>query len=195
MKTRYSAYLVAFFMVFSLLSLGTEGKANEFSSGQVKKMSTFLSNFTELGFYSFTAKDILNEKNPGDMIRFGIWHNYINNFKSRIRNHGNQLSIDGKFVKESVKKYFNYNMKRLVSSGRFKFDGKKYIFDGADGEAIYYAQVTSAKSIAQGVIEMKGYLYNIEDKSDRNGTFVALAKPYKYNGKNTWSIVSMRHFN
>ncbi len=195
MKKRYSACIMAFFLTVCLLSLGTTVQAKEFSNAQMKKMSVFLSNFTELYFYNFSAKEILNEKNPADMIRFGIWHNYINNYKSRIKPAGNKLSIDGKFVKESVKKYFNYNIKNLKSVGRFTYDGKKYTFDGADGEAIYYAKVTSAKTIADGVIEMKGYLYNADDESDRNGTFTALAKPYTYGGKNTWSIISMKHVN
>ncbi len=188
MKHRSIAYALAIFMIFSTVSL-----SHAFSQSTMKRMGIFLSNFTEQGMYNFNAKDVLNENNPRQMIRFGIWHNYINNFKSKIRQSGNKLSIDGKFVKETIKKYFNYNIKRLVSVGRFHYDGRKFTFDGADGEATYYCRVTSAKKIANGVIEMKGYLYNVDDHSDRNGTFVALAKPYKYGGKNTWSIISLKH--
>ncbi len=195
MKTCFSKYFLVAFMTFSLISLGTSAQANNFSSKEMKRMSTFLSNFTELYMYNFTAKEVLDERNPGEMIRFGIWHNYINNYKSRIKPAGDKLSIDAKFVRESINKYFNYNIKKFSSSGRFTFDGRKYIFDGADGEAVYYAKVTKAQTIANGVIRMEGYLYNVDDNSDRNGTFTALAKPYTYNGKKTWSIISFERRN
>ena len=58
-----------------------------------KKLSTFLSNFTELSYYSFDTfeagpEDMLHlgaPQNVGELIHFGIWHNYVNNFKSRIK--------------------------------------------------------------------------------------------------------------
>ena len=82
-----------------------------FSQPQLKLMSTFLSNFTELGFMNFDVQtggddDLLHLGDPSnpDLIRFGIWHNYLNNYENRIRpcpvkdcEHGS-LVIDAKFV-------------------------------------------------------------------------------------------------
>ncbi|MBO4334403.1 MAG: hypothetical protein J5846_01020 [Desulfovibrio sp.] len=182
--------------------------AADFSQAQLKLMSTFLSNFTELGFMDFDVKkdgndDLLHlgddPSNP-DLIRFGIWHNYINNAKSRIKpcpikgcEHGS-LVIDAKFVAESVKKYFDIDLKhRSVdqSDPPYIFDGKLYHFEGADGEAVYYAEVKQATQ-ENGLVRMTGDIYNAEDKTDRPSTFVATAKPYKWNGKDTWAILSMK---
>jgi hypothetical protein len=174
----------------------------DFSAADMKKMSTFLSNFTELGFMDFDAKEITNEEDPADMVRFGIWHNYVNYYKSRIsrskdkNDQWGSLVIDGKYVKESVKKYFGYDMKKLPSVTEsdppYYYDGKLYHFEGADGEAVYYARVDSASKNSSGQIVMTGELYNAEDKDDKPGKFEAFAKPYKYGGKDTWAIVSIR---
>ncbi|MBR3664310.1 MAG: hypothetical protein IKN64_06610 [Desulfovibrio sp.] len=183
-------------------------QAAGFSQAQLKLMSTFVSNFTELGFMNFDTKkegtdDVLHlgsdPSNP-DLIRFGIMHNYVNNYKSRIKpcptkgcKHGS-LVIDGKYVVESVKKYFDINLKNASveqSDPPYHFDGKLYHFEGADGEAVYYAEVKQATQEG-GVIRMSGDIYNAEDKNDRPSTFVATAKPYKWNGKNTWAILSLQ---
>ena len=39
---------------------------------------------------------------------------------------------------------------------------------------------------------MTGDIYNADDKTDRPWTFEAFAKPYKWKGKDTWSILSLR---
>ncbi|MBE6440817.1 MAG: hypothetical protein E7022_00575 [Desulfovibrio desulfuricans] len=183
-------------------------QAAGFSPAQLKQMSTFLSNFTELGFRDFDVKkdgsdDMLHlggdPSNP-DLIRFGIWHNYINNYKSRIKKCSSKdckygsLVIDGKYVAESVKKYFDINLKNASveqSDPPYHFDGKLYHFEGADGEAVYYAEVKQATQEG-GLVRMTGDLYNVEDKNDRPCTFVATAKPCKWNGKDSWAILSMK---
>ena len=175
---------------------------------ELKLMSTFLSNFTELGFYDFDVKksgddDVLHlggDPSAPDLIRFGIRHNYVNNFKTRIKKcskknceHGS-LTIDAKFVAEAVKKYFDIDLKhRSVdqSDPPYHFDGKLYHFEGAAGEAVYYAQVKEATKEGN-VVRMTGDIYNAEDEDDRPYTFEATAKPYKWGGKNTWAILSMR---
>ncbi len=181
--------------------------AKGFTAQQLKLMSTFLSNFTEIGLYDFDIRkdgddDALHLGDPSnnDLIRFGIWHNYINNFKSRIKKcpekncEYGSLVIEGKFVAESVKKYFDINLKNHSvedSDPPYHFDGKLYHFEGADGEAVYYAEVKKAERKGN-VVVMTGDLYNAEDKEDRPYNFKATAKPYKWKGKNTWAIISMR---
>lgn len=186
----------------------TIAQAADFSKAKLKLMSTFLSNFTELGFMDFDVKkdgndDVLHlggdASNP-DLIRFGIWHNYINNHKSRIKpcpvkdcTHGS-LVIDAKFVADSVKKYFVINLKHKSvdhTDPPYYFDGKLYHFEGADGEAVYYAEVKQATQ-EDDVVRMTGDIYNAEDKNDRPSTFEATAKPYKWNGKDTWTILSLK---
>jgi len=79
---------------------------------QIKAMSLFLSNFTELGFMEASSEEMAKPENYPDLVRFGIGHNYINNFKSRIernnaksQEHGD-VRIKAHWVEESVLKYF-----------------------------------------------------------------------------------------
>ncbi|MBO4369347.1 MAG: hypothetical protein J5803_04535 [Desulfovibrio sp.] len=141
-----------------------------------------------------------DDPSNADLIRFGIWHNYTNNYKSRIKTcpiknceHGS-LVIEAKYVAESVKKYFDIDLKhRSVdqSDPPYYFDGSRYHFEGADGEAVYYANVKKV-SYEGKIVRMTGDIYNVEDKNDRPYTFEATAKPYKWNGKDTWAILSFK---
>ena len=183
--------------------------AGAFSPAELKLMSTFVSNFTEVRFPNFDMKksgdaDTLHlgddPSNPA-LVYFGIWHNYINNYKSRIKpcaekdcTHG-QLVMDAKFAAESVKKYFDIELKhrsvpRTDDRLPCHFDGTRYHFDGADGELVSYAKVTRA--VREGdIIRMSGDLYQ-EDTNDIVGSFVVTAKPHKWNGKDTWAILSLK---
>ncbi len=174
-----------------ILSLLLCSSAFGASRSEIKRMSTFLSNFTELGMYSIDIDTIPFSA----LVRFGVWHNYHNNFKSRIkpcpnRNcpHGD-LIIDKKFAAESVRKFFDLELEHSSTENEY-YDGRVYHFEGADGEIPYYADVQEV-SRRGGVITMRGELYSAEDDSDRPATFTATAKPYRYDGKDTWSILSL----
>ena len=85
----------------------------KYSAAELKKMSTFLSNFTEVGMRDFDVSTITRDA----LIHFGVQHNNINNFKSRVVQckingcpHGS-LAIDAKYVDETIKKYFAKNFK------------------------------------------------------------------------------------
>jgi hypothetical protein len=184
-----------------ILSSSVQAQKNEFKPDDLKKMGTFLSNFTELSMYDFNTEELLNTVEEGDIIRFGIRHNYSNNYHSRISNckvegcpHGS-LVIDAKYVSESIKKYFGVDFKdhRTIDNDRYRFfyDGKQYHFEGSDGEAVCHARVDEAYK-KDDFIVMKGELYYTEDKDDKLGTFEALTKPHTYNGKNTWAIINMK---
>ena len=175
----------------------------KYSAAELKKMSTFLSNFTEVGMRDFDVSTITRDA----LIHFGVQHNNINNFKSRVVQckingcpHGS-LAIDAKYVDETIKKYFAKNFKDHGSvkpdydydkEYLYYFDKKQYHYEGADGEAVVYARVEKVSKNASGQIVMTGELYNAEDKSDKRGSFKALAKPHKYNGKDTWAILSLK---
>lgn len=159
-------------------------------------MSTFLSNFTELGMMNFDVNDL----SDGELARFGIWHNYVNNYRSRVKYCPNKncpygsLVIDKTYVAESVRKFFNREIRhQSVPDESYKeghYDGKKYYhFEGADGESAFYARVYEAEKRGN-VIIMRGETYEPEHGSE-GSTFTARAKPYKYNGKDTWAILSL----
>ena len=182
---------------FTVCSFAAETKFNV-KPDEIKKMSTFLSNFTEVGFMDLDAQTIERE----DLIRFGIWHNYRNNYKSRITQckvknceHGS-LVIDGKYVAESIKKYFAIDFKGhgsvMESDPPYYYDGKFYHFGGADGETTYFARVKNVFKDDSGRFKMTGEIYNADDKNDLLGTFEALAKTHKHGGKDTWAILSLK---
>ncbi len=178
---------------------------------QFKLMSTFLSNFTEVRLYDFDLKksgddNLLHLGDPSDphLIRFGIWHNYVNNYQTRIKpcpvkgcKHGS-LVIEAKYAAESVKKFFDIDLKhRSVEASDqpyfdpYYFDGKYYHFEGADGDPAYFARVEQATKEG-GVVRMTGYIYNGEDENERTRTFEATARPYTWKGVKTWAILSMK---
>ncbi len=183
--------------------------AGDFSDAQMKKMSTFLSNFTEVGLSSFTAKEVLDPNYPLDMIHFAVWHHWVNNFHKNIKpDHTpyGDVSIDVKYVRESLKRYFDYDLQGTPNVSNpgygpdctqcrpylYYSDGARYYFAGADGDPTYYAQVTQAKRLPDGNIQMKGYVYNAEEPTEVKGRFTALAKPHTWKGKPTWAIISMK---
>ena len=137
-------------LMAGLLAAPALAAAKGFTAQQLKLMSTFISNFTEQGFYDFDVKKgndgdgllhLGGDPSHPDLIRFGIRHNYINNFKSRIKNctkkncEYGSLTIEGKFVAESVKKYFDINLKNVSvkdSDTQLHFgndEGREYIRD------------------------------------------------------------------
>ena len=192
MKKRLKASVVLAALLALTLACGAS--AAQFGKDEMRRMSVFISNFTEVGLYDFDL-----DLDVSDLIRFGIRHNYINNYKSRIKlckdkecPHGT-LTIEGKFVVESVKKYFDLDLKNQSvtdSDPRCHFDGKLYHFEKAEGETVYYADVQQASREGK-VVNMSGELYNVENKKERPAKFQAVAKPYNWKGKDTWAILSL----
>ena len=163
------------------------------SDAELKKMGVFLSNFTELGLYDLDE----NDRYADELIYFGIWHNYVNNYQSRIRNCANcrwgNLKMDGRHAQESVKKYFGRTPK-LASAEyggqKFHYDGHDFHFEGADGEQHLYVRVQEATS-DKGQVRMKGILYNSETGEETGGQCRALARPSVWQGKKTWTLISL----
>lgn len=198
--------LFIFIMIF-LMATSAFGAIKQ--TEEIKRMGIFISNFTELGMYQFDLEedgdpDILHLGDPhtmDELIHFGIGHNVINNKKLITKctkkncEYGPSL-ISAKNVAASVKKYFDLDVNHFSIEGdapEVHYDGKNYHFNAANykSDPIYYAEVQEVKR-GKKVITMSGELYNIEDKSDRPGTFTAKAKPYKWNKKDTWAILSLQ---
>ena len=204
MQGRRTALRAALMLALAAAFQPAWAQAGAFSAAELKRMSTFVSNFTEVRFPDFDTQQGDEPPNLA-LIRFGIWHNYINNFKSRIKpctegcTHGG-MSIEAKFVAESVKKYFDLGLNHRSSPQAddgyipFHFDGRRYHFDGADGDAVHLARVTRATKEG-GIVRMTGDIYsesNVDERPERIGTFTVTAKPHKWNGKDTWAILSLK---
>ena len=166
------------------------------SKNELKRMGTFLSNFTELRMYDIDVNSTLTDE---DLIYFGIMHNYMNNFNTRIK-HSNDDSvfsytINKKYVDESIRKFFDIKVEHKdVKDERYPeiyFDGEDYYFNAGDGEQTVYADVQYA-STKGNIVTMKGELYAPEDESERWNKFTATAKKHKWKGQNTWAIISLK---
>ncbi len=206
MKRRiFSALLVLF---AALLSLGASKQSNE-----LKRMSIFISNFTEQNMYNFDMSDDgdnglmhLGDPDNADSLRlFGIIHNVINNPKSTVKTcpdkkcpYGKNI-MSGQAVTASIRRYFGVSVKNgeLPESNDDEgvhYDGKNYHFNAAALKRIfddaYYADVQKAHPEGN-IIFMSGELYNTKNKRDRPATFIATAKPHVWNGKDTWAILSL----
>lgn len=164
------------------------------AADELKRMSIFLSNFTEVGFYEIS--DVAN-LSLDELVYFGVRHNCINNKKLIKQERNGMQSIDGKSVVESVKKYFALDIKPLdldsasYSGKDYDYDGKEYQFLSDTGkDKVYYAQVIGVYKDGNK-IRMEGKIYNIKNSKDVLGSFSAYAKPWKYGGKDTWALLSM----
>ena len=161
------------------------------SPDEKARMGTFISNFTEAELYDIDIDTISME----ELVHFGVRHNYINNNKSRIKRctkkncpYG-ELIIDKKYVAESVKKYFAIDIDH-ISTGEENYDGKVYHFGAADGVPDYADVYEFSRK--GNTITMRGELYSAGADEERVASFVATAQPYKFNGKNTWSILTLK---
>ena len=199
-----------FLIVLMILSLAVPSFGASKQTDEIKRMGIFLSNFTEVGLYRFDLEedgyeDTIHFGDPdtmGELIRFGIGHNVINNkklitkCKDKDCEYGPSL-ISAKNVAASVKKYFDLDLIHSSVEGdapevHYDRKSKTYHFDARafKSDPVYYAEVQEVKR-GKNVITMSGELYNIKDKNDRPGTFTAKAKPYKWNKKDTWAILSL----
>ncbi|MBO6258110.1 MAG: hypothetical protein J6M93_02070 [Succinivibrio sp.] len=183
--------------------------ADGFSDEQIKKLSTFLSNFTEIGFYTVDNRDFLDPLHPETAIRFGIWHNFVNNeesygfcaegkgetkFSDAKGCHIGYFAMPKKYVQNSIMKYLDFTFEdhQSVSSeyGNFAFDGNYYYFEGASGEAVY-TRVLKANQDSPGVISCSGTLYNPDNPDEILGTFRAEVSPSEWQGKKLWYLMNI----
>lgn len=197
--------LVPFICIATVLLLagGAAFAAEVPTKKEIDAMSLFLSNFTELGFMDTSAEAIADPENYADAVRFGIGHNYLNNRKSRIiankkgADKNGDMSIEAKFVEESVKKYYGVDLKAATSvedgEPAYILDGKRFHFKGKDQEPekIYYARVDEVESDGKGRYEATGVVYNVKDKNDVMADFKAVFRDAKWKDKKTYTLVSL----
>ena len=185
-----------------IMTLGASRKSDE-----LKRMSIFVSNFTEAGLsYNFDVDEdsdsdlthLGKPENVSELIRFGIIHNVINNPNTAIKKctdrkceYGHHI-ISGQSVAASVMKYFNKSIKNQSIDGECYYDGKNYHIEASDWkpDTVYYADVQNVEYEGNLVV-MSGEIYNVKNRRDRPATFLALAKPHVWNDKDTWAIVTL----
>ncbi|MEK5141442.1 MULTISPECIES: hypothetical protein [Paenibacillus] len=158
-------------------------------AAEMKKLGTFLSNFTELNLDEFDAKRV----NNAELIRFGVWHNYINNFNSRISTSNGKLFISKTHVETSIQKYFNTQFRNHRSVNGFGFNGKGYIFDGADGMPVYYVRAQDVFDLGQNKLRVRGVLYDADSPSTEMVSEVeAVVKKVKVQNNISYALVTLK---
>ena len=202
-----------------LCALMFSGAAFGASKKEMKSLSVFLSNFTEAGFFNFDIRADNSDDDDGlahlgmpenvtELVRFGIVHNLINNYKTRIKKcrikncESGPLTIEKKFVAESVRKYFGLELENMDLdsiadnvTAEFSYDGKLFHF-AADSfrdpgnDAVYYAEVQDVNSEGR-YTAVSGYVYDSKRTTNERGTFSAMVIPSKWQGKDSWLIISM----
>ncbi|MBO7410372.1 MAG: hypothetical protein J6T92_00455, partial [Ottowia sp.] len=181
--------------------------AGDFSAADLKRMSTFVSEVTEVFPWDFDMRK--KDGDRPDLSYFGVAHNFIHNRASRVKpcpkkgcKYGNAV-MEAKFVAETARKYFDLEVKHHSttdsdSPAPVHFDGRLYHFDtnefiDDESPAVYYAEVTRAVREG-GVIRMTGNIYegrNAGEPPRITDFFVVTAKPHKWNGEDTWAILSL----
>ncbi len=181
-------------LLVSMIFFASLAKANDFSATERTRMSVFISNFSELGMTNVHVTAV--KDTPDLYLGFGIWHNFINNYSSRIQpvagNNNGLVSIPVKYIQESLKKYFDISITTWPSTEKYSLKDDAYVFTGASGELVVHAKVTKAvEQTADKHIIMTGYYYNADEEDEIYGTFTAVSKPHVWHGKKTWALISL----
>ena len=175
------------------------------SDKTMKAMGVFLSNFTECGLYDTTREEMTadNEK----LLDFAICHLRINAWNSSFSPvpgceigdeekcpHGDHMVAADK-VARVVKKYLDYDMKKHSGNSQYYYkDGFYYIY-AADGEQTMNAVARKVRKLDNGNFEVSSSLFNTEtqDKPKTSDIhMVSVIRPYVFESKNTWSLVSTK---
>ncbi|MDR6720889.1 hypothetical protein [Paenibacillus sp. 2003] len=157
------------------------------SPSESKKMGVFLSNFTELQLYKFDSEKV----NNSELIRFGIWHNYINNFSSRIGSVNGKLYISKSYVEASILKYFSIKFKDHRTTQNFKYNGRGYTFEGSDGERIYYVQIDGVYDLGSNNYRIHGHLYDADSGEEVVSRVSATVKKIKSGNGYNYALKKM----
>ena len=192
--------------IFFFLCISTTSYAERIINKQeLDKLSVFISNFVEARIEVRDTKSFLNEKNADNLVEFAIFHNYLNNYKSRFANSkcpqdsAGKQGIETKYVVESIEKYFGYTLKRLPekTSGDTVLKNNCYYSYRGDGEMYPNAIVSYAeKNPKNNHIYLAGVTY-YPDYEDANfadngiAFFTAEVKPAVWNGKKTYHLIKL----
>jgi hypothetical protein len=135
-----------------------------------RKVNIFLSNFAECFMDGFTRQSITDL----ELVRFGVGHNYKNNFKLwQPTADKMNVKIKADYVTKTIDKYFGPIGFSHQSADEWTIyrDGH-YIVPVADGEAIPFVQIDRLTRDGNGLYTAYGSIYG-------NANYLMVDDPYK----------------
>lgn len=103
-----------------------------------KKLNVFFSNFSEINLQTISSKKLNNT----DLIYFGVYHEYINNYK-HFESINGKAKIKKEYVSKAVAKYFGITISKDQSIDEIEFANDYYIISEASGETFMFSQIES----------------------------------------------------
>ena len=212
-----SAEVLSFFIDAGVDASGGKS-AIKLNESLLKKMSVFVSNFTEVGLFSFDVAEAHFAHNYSealslkyeDYVHFGIMHTYLNNKKS-VKKRDALMAVGKDLIDQAVFKYFGWEFTdeeeyceehglESIDYNRYEKSNytynpsrEEFVFSPPEEQEIYYARVTRAYNSENeydgDFVCMTGTLYNSKNTKEEKGFFVAYVTPVKRNGTDTWAMM------
>jgi hypothetical protein len=112
-------------------------KEVKLTSEERKKLNIFFSNFSEVDLKPFQSGGITED----ELIKFGVMHNYINNFKLFDNLGEGNMRLKEDAVSKSIEKYFGKTVSRHKPVYDIRYKNGNYYIQAADGGAYIFSQV------------------------------------------------------
>jgi|GEM_PF-2282660 len=158
-----------------------------------RQMSTFISNFTEVGMFEISHS---HQMKYGDYVYFGVMHNYLNNPRLIRDAGGGKVAAQYRPTFEAAKKYFGVDTDtgELRLSAQYKgmaftCTNNTFIFTRPEPRTLWHASVNEAYW-EEDLILMKGTLYNKANPAEKRGKFWAYAQEGEP-GTGRWNLISL----
>lgn len=177
--------------------------AAEFNSETMKKMGVFLSNFTETGLRNFNLSELTGtDQGIQQIVMFAYNHIRINTpakYISEAQEYYNLNRVSEKDLNAVLQRYMDLD--GFLSSRARQQDEfilPDYIntlntweFPDQVPDLAEYVEVTSASRQDDGTVLMEGRTYYPDLNISSGSKCEAVAKPHKYQNKDTWAIISL----
>jgi hypothetical protein len=141
----YLPVLISTLIVFAFPSCkSTPQKAvdvfSKLSPDEKAEFNRFFTDFSEIYTEPFASEGL----NDIIMIRFGVYHNYRNNYDAFEQDStGMMARINEKLVDETVSQFFGSHISKHQATNEITYENKMYGIQNADGEAYRFSRLDS----------------------------------------------------
>jgi hypothetical protein len=146
-----------------------------------------LDNFIEQGIMNVARDEFTAPDATCKLIRFAIYDSVLHERTSKVENcldtdcDKDMLTVDAKRVSYVIKDDLGIDFTEHVScpagNPPILYDGEKYRFKNTFKKPVYFARIATAEKLPSGEIFATGYVLEINDPTESNGTFEAFVRP------------------